>query len=576
MLNPVPRRVSRRWLLGMTGSSLLLAACGGPAASPTAAPATTAAKPAAATTAPAAATPAATTAAAAKPTTAAQPTTAAAAQPTAAAAGKPAAGAATGEIVIARGGNLRGVDPHAVVGLYEGELLGHIYESLVRFKPGTIEPEGVLAEKWEQSPDGKVWTFFMKKGIKFQNGEDVTADAVRKTYERVFTQTEGNAYNQIKGKMELENLVVKDPYTVQITMSAPVPSIALVPPAFASVISPKAMKDDPEKFWEKPGAGSGPWQLVSWSRDHLEAEAWSGYREPSANLIKKIRYKVILEDATKLASLKTGESHAIDQVPIEQVPTLEKEANFTILRAKTTDGMHLNLNTGKEPFSRAKAREAAMYAVDRDALVKTILGGAAEVISQPAPVGFLGHNPNLKPYAYDPAKSLALLKEAGLTPPVKVTLIQPNAWFPKVIEVPQAIAAMMREAGFDVDVQVMEGGAFTEARRGSKYDLAFMQLGYGSDPDASVYTGRVLNDYWGTQYEKLPEAKPVLDKIVAARGELDAKKRDMLYQEIEAALYKDGPRVLLYRNVYVWGLSPKVKNMTVWESTYHLRGATVQ
>jgi peptide/nickel transport system substrate-binding protein len=282
-----------------------------------------------------------------------------------------------------------------------------------------------------------------------------------------------------------------------------------------------------------------------------------------------------LEEATKLASLKTGESHAIDQVPIEQVAAMEKDPNFTILRAKTTDGMHLNLNCGKEPFKHAKAREAAMYAVDRQALVKTILGGAAEVISQPAPEGFLGHNPELKPFPYDPAKARALLQEAGLTPPVKVKLIQPNAWFPKVIEVPQAIAAMMREAGFEVDLQVMEGGAFTEARRSSNYDLAFMQLGYGSDPDASVYTGRILNDYWGTQFEKLPEAKPVLDKIVAARGELDAKKRDKLYQEIEAALYKDGPRVLLYRNVYIWGLLPKVKNMTVWESTYHLRGASL-
>jgi ABC-type transport system substrate-binding protein len=255
---------------------------------------------------------------------------------------------------------------------------------------------------------------------------------------------------------------------------------------------------------------------------------------------------------------------------------MEKDPNFRVLRAKTTDGMHLNLNCGKAPFNNAKAREAAMYAMDREALVKTILGGAAEVISQPAPVGFLGHNPNLKPYPYDPAKARQLLQEAGLTPPVKVTLIQPNAWFPKVIEVPQAIAAMMREAGFEVEVQVMEGGAFTEARRGSKYDLAFMQLGYGSDPDASVYTGRILNDYWGTQYEKLPEAKPVLDKIVAARGELDPKKRDQLYQEIEADLYKSGPRVILYRNTYIWGLLPKVKNMTVWESTYHLRGASVE
>jgi len=238
--------------------------------------------------------------------------------------------------------------------------------------------------------------------------------------------------------------------------------------------------------------------------------------------------------------------------------------------------MHLNLNCGKEPFSHDEARVAAQYAVDRDSIVKEILGGSGEVIAQPAPKGYLGYNASLQPFPYDPNKAKQLLQQAGLKLPVKIQMISPDSWFPKNVEVVQALAAQMNQAGFDVDLKVMEGGAFTAARRSSSYDAAFMQLGYGVDPDPNVYTGRVIDDYWGSQFDKLPMSKPIFDMIVKARTERDPKSRDKLYQDIEAALHEKGPRVLLYRNVYVWGLLPRVKSMTLWESTYDIFGATIQ
>ena len=574
------RFTRRRFLEASTAAFgvAALAACA-PAAppTPTTAPAPKAEPPKpAATTAPAA-TPAATTAptsapaakpteAAAKPTAAAQPT----AKPAAAAKGQ-----AKGEIIVARGANLRWAHPFNG-GLYEGELCDHIYESMVRFKPGTIEPVGVLAEKWTQSEDGKTWTFYLKKGIKFQNGEEVTAHDVRATFDWIFADPTIQENNYLKGKLDPANLKVVDDYTFTATMNEAYPTIALVPPAFEKVISRKALKEDPQNWMEKPGAGSGPYKIVKWSRDYMELTAWDDYRDPNVNKIRTFKYRTILEDATKLAALKAGEVDAIDQVPIEQVASMEKDPNFVIIRAKTTDGMHLNMNCGKAPLSNAKARLAVQYAVDREAIVKNILGGSGEVIGQVPPKGFLGYNENIKPFPYDPAKAKQLLQEAGFKLPVKVTLIQPNAWFPKVLEVPQAIAAQMNQAGFDVEVKVMEGGAFTEARRGSQYDLAFMQLGYGSDPDTGYLTGRIINDVWGTQYDKVPESKEVFDLIVKARSERDSKQRDQMYQKIEDLLHETGPRALLYRNVYIWATRKKVKDFLAWESTYRIWGTSIE
>src|SRR5579859_1632242 len=389
--SPLGSRATRRHFLGtlaLGGFAVgVLAACGGSqGAAGTAAPAAATsapAAPAAATAAPpAAATAAPTTApAGAAPAATAAPTAAAPVAVVTSAAGTTGA-ASKDTITIARGGNLRTVDPHGVVGLYEGELLAHVYEPLVRFKPGTLEAEGVLAESWEQSQDGLTWTFHIKKGIKFQNGEDLTADAWKATYDRVFKTTDGNAFNAIKGKMDPGGLKVVDPQTVAFTMKFAYPSIALVPPAFALAISPKAMTADPDHFWEKGGAGSGPWSLVSWSRDAFQAVKNDAYRDPKVALIKNLKYRVILEPATKVAALKTGEVDVVDQVPIEEVAGMKQGGKFQIIDAKTTDGMHLNLNCGKEPFSHDEARMAVQYAVDRDSIVKEILGGSGEVIAQ--------------------------------------------------------------------------------------------------------------------------------------------------------------------------------------------------
>jgi len=360
-----------------------------------------------------------------------------------------------------------------------------------------------------------------------------------------------------------------DDYTLTIRTNLPYPSIFLVPTIV--VVSRKALEEDPVDWGLKPGAGCGPWKMVEWSREGVSMTANPLYRDPSVARIKDFEYRFIGEEATKLAALKAGEVDVIDQVPFEQVESLESDPRFKVQYSRALDLMHLNINCGEPPFDNKEARRAAMYAVNRQELVDTVLGGAAEVAAQPQPEGYMGHNPDLKVFPYDPEKSKQILQAAGFTLPVKVRLIQPNAWFPKVLEVPQAIAAQMAPAGFDVEVIVLEGGAFTDARKGSDYNLAFMQYGSSLDPDGS-YTGRTLDDIWGTKWQTRPESEPVTKLLVEARTTLDPVAREKMYQEAEALMYEYGPRVNLYRNFYIWGLKKEVQHFTTWSSTYEIRG----
>jgi peptide/nickel transport system substrate-binding protein len=422
----------------------------------------------------------------------------------------PAPAGPAGKIVVARGGNLRHSNPWGG-GLYEGETANHMYEGLYRTIPNTSTVIGVLAKEWNQSEDGLTWTFNLHEGIKFANGEEVTAHDFRASYEALHSDPTLQQHAYVYPKLSLENIVDVDAYTFTIKTEEPYPSIFLVPTILCA--SRKAIEADPEHFSEKAGAGSGPWQLTSWSREGLTMEPNPLYRDPSVVRIKDFEYRFIGEEATKLAALKAGEVDVVDQVPFEQVDGLESDPRFKIQYSRALDMMHLNINCGEPPFDNPEARKAAMYAVDRQVLVDTVLGGAAETAIQPQPEGYMGHNPDLEVFPYDPEKSKQILQAAGFTLPVKIQLIQPNAWFPKVMEVPQAIAAQMGPAGFDVEVVVLEGGAFTAARQGSNYNLAFMQYGSSFDADG-CYAGRVLDDNWGTKWQTRPESEPVTELLL--------------------------------------------------------------
>ena len=488
--------------------------------------------------------------------------------PTTAPSAPDAAGGPTGKIVVARGGTLRFATPYGG-GLYESETNGHMYDGLIRTIPNTATLIGVLAKEWGQSDDGLTWTFKLHEGIKFANGEEVTAHDVRSSYEVIHADPTLQAHPYYFPKLDLKNISDVDDYTFTIKTEKPFPSIHLLP--LPMVSSRKAVEADPEGWTEKPGAGSGPWKMVEWSREGVSMEPNPLYRDPSIVRIKDFEYRFIGEEATKIAALKAGEVDVIDQVPFEQVEGLEGDARFKIQYSRALDMMELNMNCGEPPFDNMEARKAAMYAIDRQTIVDTVLGGAAEVDIQPQPEGYPGHNPDLKPFSYDPEKSKKLLQDAGFTLPVKVRLIQPNAWFPKVMEVPQAIAAQMKPAGFDVEIVVLEGGAFTAGRKGSDYNFAFMQYGSSLDPDGP-YTGRILNDNWGTQWQTRPESEPVTKLLTEGRNELNPEKRNKMYQEAEALLYEYGPRVNMYRNYYIWGLKQEVQDFTTWGSTYEIKG----
>ena len=156
---------------------------------------------------------------------------------------------------------------------------------------------------------------------------------------------------------------------------------------------------------------------------------------------------------------------------------------------------------------------------------------------------------------YDPEKAKSLLQSAGVAPGTKIEFRLNPAFFAKMTEVSQFVSDQLRAVGFNVDMQYLEPGAYTEARKAGKFDLCVQQGNKSPDPDAN-YTTLVVGQTFGLFYK---ESRPEIEGlIVAARGELDNQKRDTLYKQVQKMMYDDMAELILYRQEYIWGSRKRV------------------
>lgn len=493
----------------------------------------------------------ATPAATAKPgaTTAAATTTAPAAT-AAPAATKPATSGAKDEVVIARPEEIQQMDAANNFNLVNYDLFLHIMDCLVDMdEKGNIVPS--LAESWDVSPDGLAWTFKLKKGVKFHDGDTFTSKAVKMNIERL----KDTKLARATWWGPLDRVDTPDDYTAIIRTKTPLGTMLtnlLTPLGF---YSPKSMEANPTNFFDKP-IGTGPYRFVEWRKnERFVMEANPDYYK-GAPKIKRIVYRPINEDQTRVSALRTGEIDIVDTVPPDQVKLLQSDPNLTIRRDLAWDQLFLGLKCDQPPFDKKEARQAVNYAIDRQAIIDKILeGGKPAVGFVPDPM--MGYASELKPYPYDPEKAKSLLKTAGWTGG-KLKFIAPQGWYPKLTEVTDAISAYLKAVGLDNEVTVMEGAAFTQARVAGTYNI-YVTGGASRDPN-DLSLQRIRLDVHKSGYKN----DQVFKLIDEANATVDQKKRAQMYIDAQKILYDEGPQVWLYQMEAIYGLKKGIQGFRTY------------
>ena len=307
-------------------------------------------------------------------------------------------------------------DPAAAFSL-EIWFLRNVYETLLWYNlPGSEETFSPgLATSWETSEDGLSWTFSLRQGVKFHDGTDFNAQAVKYSIDRTIELGTGAAYIWAP----VDNIEVKDDYTVvfHLKYAAPIDLIASSQYG-AYIYSPTASEAGTEWFQQGHDAGTGPYMIESWEPDQQTVlvkfpDYWAGWK---GQHFSKIFLKVVLEKSTQVQMLESGEADRASSVPIDSLDRLRANPEVSVLTGPSWMNSQFLINVKKPPTDNLLVRQAISYAWDYTTVVDKIYNGLAAVAEGPIPKTMWGHKDDLKLYTFDLEKAKSLIEESGLKP----------------------------------------------------------------------------------------------------------------------------------------------------------------
>ena len=428
-----------------------------------------------------------------------------------------------GSLRVALGAEIHTLEPSQGIA-QELFIVYQIVDTL--FVPGeNEEAEPWLVSKYEKSPDLREWTLHLRPGVKFSDGKPMTAADVVFSLETVQkSEIWGNLFE------EITSITAPDPETVVLKTKTPAPALPDTLTLFAAGVIPKDFGGVSENEFAKHPIGTGPFELGAWDAGKsITLERNPHYWRPHRPYLDELVFVPVAEDTARVSQLKGGELNVAWEPPWSQVQPLEGTPGLTIARHDDTLTTSLLLNDKNPLFKDKRAREAVNLAINREDITNASTSGQGTPAGSWFPL-FVRYAKDIEPPTPDLAKAKQLLAEAvkatGQQPSIELTY---NAGETIFANGSQIIQQNLEEAGFDVSLRPLEGGAFEELVFTGQYDAATIKvitLMYDPIEFAAFYPGT-------SGLFTFSDTTKVNDLVVAAAQEVDPEKRQRLYYEIQ-------------------------------------------
>lgn len=472
----------------------------------------------------------------------------------------------------AEGSDPTSLDPAQVDEVVGGNIARYLFDGLVRYDSETSEVKPAVAESWEANSNATEFTFHLRKGVMFTNGNEVKAGDFVYGWTRALApgtmsstasailQPVMGASDLADGKIDkLAGVEAMDDYTLKVSLDYPMADfISLLGHPAASPVPRDAAENQSARFAEQP-VGNGPYRLKEWKHDEqVVLEKNPDYYGDKAK-VDEVTVKIIPNPATAVSELKAGNVDAVRTLPPGQTEALRNDSAVRYFQGPGNVVGLLAFDTTKPPFDNPKVREALAWDVDRETIANKVLQGQATAADGIVPASIPGHQDNAMPYSFDPEKASQLLAEAGY--PGGNGLPAMTLTYPGVgpaADAAQAIQSEFRKIGVQLEIAGLDEGAFHDQMISGGLSL-FMISWQADAPSIDSFLYPLFDSENIGATDVFQYANPEVDDLLGrARSAIDSGQSINLYNDAERIILKDAPMVPITFGQEAMIYSPRV------------------
>ncbi|MCQ0971116.1 ABC transporter substrate-binding protein [Paracoccus sp. TK19116] len=466
-------------------------------------------------------------------------------------------------------------DPDALDPDRSRTFVGRIVFTSLCDKLVDIDPElniiPQLATEWSVAEDGMSLTMMLREGVTFHDGTPFDAEAVKANIERSQTLEDSVRKSELAS---VESVEVVSPTEVKFNLTAPDATLlAQLADRAGMMMAPSAFEGD---FAAEPVC-SGPFSFVERvAQDHITLEKYADYWNADAIQLDGVTFVSIPDSTVRLANLQSGDIDIVNQLAATDIPQVESTAgiSFQSITGLGYQGMTFNENNGTEegdPITDPKVREAIDLAIDRNAINQVVFNGVQSPASQPFTENSPYYNPDFPVVERDVERAKALLAEAGYENGVDVSMQIPNT--PVTLQLGQVIQSMLAEAGIRMELISKEFATLISDAGEGNFQISQQGWSGRIDPDGNIHQFVTEGGGFNDGHYANPEVDSLLNE---ARQTNDPTARAELYKQAGAIIAQDRPLIYLYHLAWLYGISDKVQNLTLYpDGMLRLENVTV-
>lgn len=463
-----------------------------------------------------------------------------------------------------------GLDPHTTNATASRNVLENIYDTLVMFDSnGRIVPG--LAQSWSVSPDGLTWTFRLRPGVSFHNGEPLKVSDVVFSINRI---KDPNVKSPRAGDFAVvKSVTAPNDNTVVFTLSQPfTPLLAKLAASLNVIVSEKVTKDNGGDL-NKAVIGTGPFRFVEYvPQTRLVVRKNENYwgRDNKGNklpYLDGITYTYYPDPAARTTALRAAAVDWIEYVPAADVTTLKADRNLVVVGGPSANFRALYFNTSKEPYNNPKVRQAISYALDKKAIVDLALFGTGGIVARGTTIPSGVYAFTNSPYnTRNVAEAKKLLAEAGLPNGFTMNLYVTSTY--DFLRTPaEVIRDNLAEVGIRVNIQAEDWNVYLPKALKSEFDVTLLGTSGQSDPDDYLYNTFHPASALNLSKYNNPKVTQLLEQ---GRRVSSQSERQKIYQQVQEIVLQDAPMAFLFHSAQYEAFNKRVRGFLHFPNTSYL------